>query len=155
VHNASPCSCSRDPASRSDYLDLIESNPIVNADAPSVCGTSIDMRRVKVDAYRRHHRSHHTVEGLSCHGPPLRPRYDLRLQPDRRPPITLERSGARLRVVRMDRTSGLHIGSLRIDGQDLRVGIPPARIFVGRTVAAAAPALQWHRRELGADGAVA
>jgi len=110
-----------------DYLDLIESNPTVNADAPSVCGTSIDMRRVKVDAYRQHHRSNHTVEGLSCYGPPLRPRYDLRLQPDRRPPITLERSGARLREVRVDRTSGLHIGSLR---------------FVGRTVAAAVPALQ-------------
>ena len=34
----------------------------------------------------------------------------------------------RLRDVRVDRASGLHIGSLRIGGQDLRVGIRPARI---------------------------
>ena len=33
---------------------------------------------------------------------------------------------ARLRDVRVDRASGLHIGSLRIGGQELRVGIRPA-----------------------------
>ena len=39
---------------------------------------------------------------------------------------TASHGAARLRDVRVDRASGLHIGSLRIGGQDLRVGIRPA-----------------------------
>jgi polyhydroxyalkanoate synthase len=34
-----------------DYLDLIDTNPFVNAEAMTVCGAPIDMRQVKVEAY--------------------------------------------------------------------------------------------------------
>jgi polyhydroxyalkanoate synthase len=35
----------------SDYLDLIYTNPFRNAGGLSICGTPIDMRRVKIDTY--------------------------------------------------------------------------------------------------------
>ena len=50
-----------------DYLDLIESNPFVNADALSVCGLPIDMRKVKVDAYIVGGITDHITPWKGCH----------------------------------------------------------------------------------------
>jgi polyhydroxyalkanoate synthase len=51
-----------------DYLDLIESNPFVNAHALTVCGTPIDMRKVKVRAYVVGGTTDHITPWQGCHG---------------------------------------------------------------------------------------
>ena len=51
-----------------DYLDLIESNPFVNANALVVCGKPIDMRKVHVDAYVVGGITDHITPWHGCHG---------------------------------------------------------------------------------------
>ena len=51
-----------------DYLDLIETNPFLNADALTVCGTPIDMREVSVDAYVVGGITDHITPWQGCHG---------------------------------------------------------------------------------------
>jgi hypothetical protein len=89
-----------------DLLELLETNPYVNAGTLTIRGVPIDLSKVQPGAYR----SHHTLARMLRHRAALRSRLDVRAckcrapakpdQPARRGEITFQRGAGRPRGCR-------------------------------------------------------
>ena len=127
-----------------DFLDLIFTNPFMNAGKLSIHGVPIDMKKVKHETYviGWHHRSHHAVEG----GLPDRPHlwrqdhlHPFQFRPPAEPAEPARQSEG---VVCQGHDQGK--GRRRLDG-DRRQSTRAAGGWTGRTSSRSAPATRSTR----------